>query len=94
MSSISNSNRQEESQASEFTAASALACLAIDREEYGETTNHHDDDGDEDFSIPQRFTKSGRKRAVPFTIKVRCGVARSKAVLYSCFMAADRETSF
>jgi hypothetical protein len=76
MSSINSSNRQEESQASEFTAASALACLAIDREDNGETRNDHDDDCDEDFSIPQRFTKSGRKRAVPFTIKVCCFVAR------------------
>jgi HSF-type DNA-binding len=81
MSSFNTSNRQEETQASEFTAASALACLAINREDPVETRNDHDDDGDEDFSIPQRFTKSGRKRAVPFTMKVRCWVvARSKTL--------------
>jgi hypothetical protein len=49
---------------SELIAASALACLAqnecVEAEEVGS----------ESFTIPQRFTKSGRKRAVPFTIKV------------------------
>lgn len=39
-------------------------------------THDEDDEGDEDaedgkdFEIPQRFTKSGRKRAVPFPIKL------------------------
>lgn len=43
----------------ELTAASALAGLAKEDETSGD-----------EFHIPQRFTKSGRKRAVPFTIKL------------------------
>ncbi len=46
----------------ELTAASALAGLAKEEREEAMSDN--------EFLIPQRFTKSGRKRAVPFTIKV------------------------
>lgn len=49
--------------------------------DFVETEHENDDDeeedveavaeGDIDFSVPQRFTKCGRKRAVPFPLKVR-----------------------
>ena len=48
----------------ELTAASALTSLVkppLDQQE---------DDSPEDFDIPQRFTKSGRKKATPFPVKV------------------------
>ena len=32
--------------------------------------NKEDEEDDGDFDIPERFTKSGRKRAVPFPLKV------------------------
>ena len=55
--------------AKELTAASALAGLA--KEQKDETSNANTEiNEEEDFHIPQRYTKSGRKRAVPFTIKV------------------------
>jgi hypothetical protein len=55
-----------ENQESEEAAATALTSL-------GASAPTKPDDDDEDgkaFSIPQRFTKSGRKRAVPFALKV------------------------
>lgn len=58
----------------ELTAASALACLARDREPERvgeEPEQNQEEDDDDSFIVPQRFTKSGRKRAVPFVIKVR-----------------------
>jgi hypothetical protein len=54
----------------------------VDSNSPDDNTNidHCDDDEEEDneetneaFSIPQKFTKSGRKRAVPFPIKVCTG---------------------
>jgi hypothetical protein len=50
----------------EFPAASTLAGLAKEPEE-DECEMSKEEAG---FLIPQRFTKSGRKRAVPFTIKL------------------------
>lgn len=49
----------------------------------------------EDFDIPQRFTKSGRKKATPFPLKVRawwlellcCNNYRRHTVSYSSLMA-------
>jgi len=50
----------------ELSAASALAGLAKEpKEDQCEVSKE-----EADFLIPQRFTKSGRKRAVPFTIKL------------------------
>jgi hypothetical protein len=70
---------ETEEPAGELTAASALTSLVnvtgkgSDEEE--ETTEHEDDEAtveaDKPFIIPQKFTKSGRKRAVPFPLKVR-----------------------
>lgn len=60
-----------------FTAASALAGLAKDEKE--EERNSNENNGEE-FHIPQRFTKSGRKRAVPFTMKVRSQEAGWKSL--------------
>jgi hypothetical protein len=53
---------------SEEAAATALTSLVS----AAKRTNE-DDDSEEhgEFEIPQRFTKSGRKRAVPFPMKVR-----------------------
>ena len=51
-----------ENQESEEAAAAALA-------ELGASAAKSDDESE--FLIPQRFTKSGRKRAVPFPLKVR-----------------------
>ncbi len=45
-------------------AATALTALSI-------SSKTDDGDAEESFEIPQRFTKSGRKRAVPFPLKVR-----------------------
>ena len=49
--------------AKEMTAASALAGLV-------KSQNVDDSNDEEDFEIPQRFTKSGRKKATPFPMKV------------------------
>ena len=55
--------------ASEDAAAAALKALGANND----TTNK--DNQEKGFSFPQRFTKSGRKKAVPFPMKVRrfCG---------------------
>ena len=45
-------------------AATALTALSI-------SPKADRGDAEESFEIPQRFTKSGRKRAVPFPLKVR-----------------------
>lgn len=56
---------------SQMLAASSLACLVKPS-----FTGHHsedylpDNDPDCDFQIPLRFTKSGRRRATPFPMKV------------------------
>ena len=57
----------------ELTAATALAGLAInnDRDDDTAAASHHkDEETAVSFVIPQRFTKSGRQRAVPFPLKV------------------------
>ena len=53
---------QEKDQTVE-AAVSALATL-------GDAASKIDGEDEEQFEIPQRFTKSGRKRAIPFPIKV------------------------
>jgi hypothetical protein len=62
--------REEEAEirneASEKVAANALTALGSSARKEEED----DDDDEMDFEIPQRFTKSGRKRAVPFSLKV------------------------
>lgn len=50
---------------SETTELSGLESLGAAAEAVGEA-----EDNEDDFDIPQRFTKSGRKRAVPFPLKV------------------------
>ena len=56
-------------------AASALTALgaSISQQHKLEADGDHDDeeDGVVDIEFPQRFTKSGRKRAVSFPLKVR-----------------------
>jgi hypothetical protein len=37
-----------------------------------------DEEEEKEFEIPQRLTKTGRKRAVPFTLKVRTSLPRSE----------------
>jgi hypothetical protein len=54
-------------------AVQAVALAATEADDEEETDHDDDEEGDDDkaFLIPQRFTKSGRKRAVPFPLKVR-----------------------
>jgi hypothetical protein len=63
----------------EMTAAAALTSLvdsprpspkAGTDEEDGEDEDDDDDDEERAFSLPQRYTRSGRKRAVSFPLKV------------------------
>eukprot|EP00542_Grammatophora_oceanica_P015012 CAMPEP_0194036962 /NCGR_PEP_ID=MMETSP0009_2-20130614/9337_1 /TAXON_ID=210454 /ORGANISM="Grammatophora oceanica, Strain CCMP 410" /LENGTH=398 /DNA_ID=CAMNT_0038678937 /DNA_START=154 /DNA_END=1350 /DNA_ORIENTATION=- len=49
----------------ELTAASALTSMVKKETGHGEEV-----DDEEDFDIPQRFTKSGRKKATPFPMKL------------------------
>lgn len=74
---------------SELTAASALACLKTDDKQEQESkaitttsgsNNRADDKAGEadEFDIPQKYTKSGRKRAVPFTIKLMKALSDKK----------------
>jgi hypothetical protein len=62
---------------SEMTAAAALTILVrnpdsspVDVDET-EIIQDEEEEEEKEFEIPQRLTKSGRKRAVPFTLKVR-----------------------
>jgi hypothetical protein len=67
-----------ESQEPEEAAATALTAL-------GSAAPKPEEDGEVDgkgLDIPQRFTKSGRKRAVPFPLKVRLSM-----LLYSVYDA-------
>jgi hypothetical protein len=52
----------------ELTAASALTSLVKPPSAHAHAPV--DDTEEEDFDIPQRFTKSGRKKATPFPMKV------------------------
>ena len=52
----------------QLQAASTLARLKPDPDNSQEDEEEDDDDGE--FKIPLRFTKSGRKRATPFPMKV------------------------
>lgn len=54
----------------QYLAASTLAGFTKPAPSVGEDYLH-DDDPDCDFKIPLRFTKSGRRRATPFPMKVR-----------------------
>ena len=79
---------------SEQEAAAALTSLV------GGSPTHEDKEEDEDedeedkqeeaseeekeFKIPQRFTKSGRKRAVPFPLKVSSLLCRQFSQVYWC----------
>jgi hypothetical protein len=58
---------------SEMTAAAALTSLVSSPSPpLDETERDQEEEAKEkEFTIPQRLTKSGRKRAVPFTLKVR-----------------------
>ena len=77
MNEINNSNEfiATDNSHEELTAAAALAELvegataANQQDCMDEDVASQCDDGDA-FVFPQRFTKSGRQRAVPFTLKV------------------------
>jgi hypothetical protein len=61
---------------SEMTAVSALTTLVgspASSSSVNETESIQEEEEEEEkeFEIPQKLTKSGRKRAVPFTLKVR-----------------------
>lgn len=71
--SYNNDELDDDDEAYEITAAVALTSLVA-----SEASHTHDRSTDtksqpeeEDLQIPQRFTKSGRKRAVSFPLKVR-----------------------
>lgn len=67
---------EKKDKGSEQEAAAALTSLvggSPTHEDEDEDEEEHQEEGDgeaKDFKIPQRFTKSGRKRAVPFPLKV------------------------
>lgn len=52
----------------EMDAAAALTSLVGAEDPADEEAEEGED---EDFVIPQRFTRSGRRRATPFPVKVR-----------------------
>jgi hypothetical protein len=58
---------------SEMTAVSALTTLVGSpaSSPVDETESIQEEEEEKEFEIPQKLTKSGRKRAVPFTLKVR-----------------------
>jgi hypothetical protein len=63
--------------ASEMTAVAALSILggslpssSVDSKEKSQD-EEEEKEKEKEFKIPQRLTKTGRKRAVPFTLKVR-----------------------
>jgi hypothetical protein len=60
---------------SEMTAVAALSILVGSRPPSSvdgqERSQEEEKDKETKFEIPQMLTKSGRKRAVPFTLKVR-----------------------
>jgi hypothetical protein len=58
---------------SEMAAVAALTILVGSpaSSPVDETESIQDEEEEKEFEIPQRLTKSGRKRAVPFTLKVR-----------------------
>jgi hypothetical protein len=58
---------------SEMTAIAALSILVGSpaSSPVEETEGMQDEEEEKKFEIPQKLTKSGRKRAVPFTLKVR-----------------------
>jgi hypothetical protein len=60
---------------SEMKAIAALSILvgspASSPVDETERKQEEDEDEEKKFEIPQKLTKSGRKRAVPFTLKVR-----------------------
>jgi hypothetical protein len=63
-----NNNNDSDTEA----AASALTALGASISQHKpEEDRNGEDDGGVDIEIPQRFTKSGRKRAVSFPLKVR-----------------------
>lgn len=67
----------EEKDGSEMTAAAALTSLVVSvspTEQQANDEDAEDDEEDKEFSIPQRYTKSGRKRAVSFVLKVSFSV--------------------
>jgi hypothetical protein len=56
---------------SEMTAIAALSILVGSPASSPADQTERMQDGEKKFEIPQKLTKSGRKRAVPFTLKVR-----------------------
>jgi len=52
-------------------AATLLACLKADGKELSPPPGKTFEKEEEGFAIPQRYTKSGRKKSVPFSLKVR-----------------------
>lgn len=72
------SNHDGKGPVKELTAASALTSLVNKPHLSG-----GDGEDEEDFEIPQRFTKSGRKKATPFPMKVGCECAAHFVAVFS-----------
>ncbi len=79
---LENESKPQEEGGCELTAAAALTSFVSSTIEPTKDAEEHDDEeeaddgednaSDTDFNIPQRYTRSGRKRAVSFPLKVRC----------------------
>lgn len=68
---ISSAARADDNNNSDTeAAATALTALGASIIQH-KPENDNEEDGIVDIEIPQRFTKSGRKRAVSFPLKVR-----------------------
>lgn len=64
MSEVYKKERVDVDEEATEAAASALTALSIQQKK-------EEDTEESAFEIPERFTKSGRKKAVPFPVKVR-----------------------
>lgn len=87
---LESETKVEDESGKELTAAAALTSLISSAVlSTGESEEHADVTGDKEgntasdteFDIPQRYTSSGRKRAVSFPLKVRCQAALCLFVL-------------
>lgn len=81
--------QKEKDEVAVAAAAFGVQSLGLENKE---TPQDKEEEGDE-FHIPQRFTKSGRKRAVPFPVKVRMlrvgAHKKSEAWCTNCILTLD-----
>ena len=77
---------KQDNQGCEMEAAATLTSLVISTPVNKDTAKSHAEQVRNEFAIPEKFTKSGRKRAVPFTLKVRI-----EPVSQSCLFSLSYE---